>query len=135
MEPSVELGKRKALASAGEADETPITLKFGSTKKGLKIEWDENKRKDVLGWCLYVGTKADNGGYQWGVFKSNLCPEKHVIIPFDHLPRTRIYAQVEGTLSGGDTILSEVESWMGILKSAKGTQSSASMVHKPGSMP
>jgi len=135
MEPSFELGKRKALASVGEADETPITLKFASTKKGLKIEWDENKRKDVTGWCLYVGTKAENGGYQWGVFNSIPCPEKHVIIPFDHLPRTRIYAQVEGTLSGGDTILSEVESWIGILKSAKGTHGPASMVHKPGSMP
>ena len=115
MEPSFELGKVTPLASVGEADETPIELKFASTKKGLKIEWDENTRKDVLGWCLYVGTKAANGGYQWGVFKSNLCPEKHVIIPFDHIPRTTIYAQVEGTLSGGDTVLSEVESWSRIL--------------------
>ncbi len=37
MEPSFELGKRKPLASVGEVDETPITLKFASTKKGLKI--------------------------------------------------------------------------------------------------
>ena len=115
MEPSFELSKATPLASVGEADETPITLKFTTAQKGLKIEWDENKRKDVSGWCLYVGTKAANGGYQWGVFNSNQCPEKHVIIPFDRLPRTRIYAQVEGTLSGGDTILSEVESWSRIL--------------------
>ena len=115
MEPSFELSKATPLASAREADETPITLKFASTKKGLRIDWDENKRKDVLGWCLYIGTIADNGGYQWGLFNGIPWPEKHVIIPFDHLPRTRIYAQVEGTLSGGDTILSEVESWSRIL--------------------
>jgi hypothetical protein len=134
MEPSFELEKRKTLASVREADETPITLKITSAKKGVQFEWDENKRKDVSGWCLYVGTKADNGGYQWGVFNSIQCPEKHVIIPYDHVPRTRIYAQVEGTLSGGATILSEVESWSRIL-SAKGTRGPASMVLKPRSMP
>jgi hypothetical protein len=111
MEPSYELGKVKPLASVGETDETRIDLKFRSAKTGLEIKWDENGRKDVIGWCLYVGTKAANGGYQWGVFKSNQCSLKHVIIPYDHLPRTTIYAQVEGTLSGGDTILSEVEYW------------------------
>lgn len=134
MEPSLELHKATRLAAVGRADETPIELKFASTRKGLKIEWDENKRKDVSGWCLYVGTAA-NKGYQWGVLKSNLCPEKHVIIPFDLLPQTTIHAQVEGTLSGGDTILSKVKSWSRPLKRAKGAHGPASMVHKPGKMP
>ena len=111
MEPSFELGKVKPLASVGQADETPITLKFASTTKGLKIEWDENGRQGVIAWYLYVGIQAKNGGYQWVVFNGIECSAKHVIIPFDRLPQTRIYAQVEGTLSGGDTILSEVEYW------------------------
>lgn len=112
MQPSSELGKVKPLASVEEADETPISLKFRTTKKGLKIEWDENDRQGVLGWYLYVGTMAENGGYKWVLYKGNKGLDRYETIPFDQLPKKeKIYAQVEATLSGGETILSEVESW------------------------
>ena len=112
MQPSSEPSKVKPLASVKDADETPIRLKFRTTKEGLKIEWDENGRKGVLGWFLYVGTMAKNGGYQWRLYKGNERLEKHETLPFDHLPRKeKVYAQVEATLSGGGTILSEVKSW------------------------
>jgi hypothetical protein len=54
---------------------------------------------------------AANGGYQWILYNGVDCPAKHVTIPFDMLPRIKIYAQAEGILADSGTILSEVECW------------------------